>query len=100
MIHNGLYPYNGNMSKFLASPIKLFKWTRFFLRVNEIRPDMVKLFYKGYINEEQHYPMAKGQKVNFGPDAINMLYGLESNVIGQKPIRERLGRRIEKSSLT
>ncbi|KAA0042385.1 hypothetical protein E5676_scaffold477G00940 [Cucumis melo var. makuwa] len=42
-----------------------------------IRPDVVNMFYKGYINTKKHYVTVKEKKVDFGQDAINTLYGLE-----------------------
>ena len=81
MIEKGLYPYQGTMSEFLASPIRAFRLKRFFQWVIVIRQNLVKLFYKGYINEEQHYMMVKGQKVDFRPYVINELFGLEREMI-------------------
>lgn len=40
------------------------------------------MFYKGYINEEEHYAIVKGKIVDFGPEAINELVGLEAKEIG------------------
>lgn len=40
------------------------------------------MFYKGFINKEEHYAMVKGQKVDFGQNAINEFFGLEANEIG------------------
>lgn len=82
MIEKGLYSYKGNMPEFLVSPIRAFKWKRFFQVVTSIRPYVVKLFYKGYINDKQHYVMEKVEKADFRSDAINKLYGLESNEVG------------------
>ncbi|TYJ96932.1 hypothetical protein E5676_scaffold220G00370 [Cucumis melo var. makuwa] len=47
-----------------------------------IRADVVNLFYKGYISEEKQYAMVNEKKVDFGPDAINMFFGLDDNEIG------------------
>ena len=46
-----------------------------------IRLNIVKMFYKGYIKEEERYAMVKGHKVDFGPNTVNELYGLEANEI-------------------
>lgn len=46
-----------------------------------IRQDVVKMFFKGYINEEEHYAMVKRQNIDFGPKAIKELFGLEANEI-------------------
>ena len=81
MVEKGLYPFKSLMLEFLASPIKAFKWKIFFEGVIKIRPDVVKLLYKGYINEEELYATVKGKKVEFGPEAINVLYGLDDNEI-------------------
>lgn len=55
MIKKWLYPYQGTMPKFLETLIKTFRWKRFFQGVTAIRLDIVKMFYKGYINKEEHY---------------------------------------------
>ena len=47
-----------------------------------VKPGVVDLFYKGYINAEEHYAKVKEHKVYFGPEANNALYGLEDNEIG------------------
>ncbi|KAA0064202.1 hypothetical protein E5676_scaffold218G00180 [Cucumis melo var. makuwa] len=60
MIEKGLYPYQRAMPGFLTIPIQAFKWKRFFQGVIAIIPDVVKMFYKGYINEEEHYVTVKG----------------------------------------
>ncbi|KAA0040195.1 hypothetical protein E5676_scaffold190G00300 [Cucumis melo var. makuwa] len=46
------------MPGFLAAPTREFIWKRFFQGVTTIRLEVVKMFYKGYINEEEHYAMA------------------------------------------
>lgn len=46
-----------------------------------IRPDVVNLFYKGYINIEKHYATIKGRNVDFRTNMINELYRLEHNEI-------------------
>ncbi|TYJ99631.1 hypothetical protein E5676_scaffold562G00010 [Cucumis melo var. makuwa] len=63
MIEKGLYPYQGAMPGSLAPLIQAFRWKRFFRCVTSIKPEVVKLFYKGYINKEEHYVMVKGQKI-------------------------------------
>ncbi|KAA0047035.1 hypothetical protein E6C27_scaffold829G00190 [Cucumis melo var. makuwa] len=62
----GLYPYQGTISEFLATPIQAFRWRRFFQGVTAMRPDVVKMFYKGYINEEELYTMVKSKKLILG----------------------------------
>lgn len=59
----------------MLTPIKAFRWKRFFQVVTAI-------FYKGCINKEEHYAVVKGQKLDIGPDTINELLGLETNEIG------------------
>ncbi|TYJ96034.1 hypothetical protein E5676_scaffold2612G00500 [Cucumis melo var. makuwa] len=78
IVEKGLYIYRGTMPEFLASPIRALKWKRFFQGVNAIRPGVVDLFYRGYINAKEHYAEVKGKRVDFGPEAINALYGLEN----------------------
>ncbi|KAA0041264.1 hypothetical protein E5676_scaffold32G00800 [Cucumis melo var. makuwa] len=51
-------------------------------RVNAIRPSVVYLFYRAYINIEELYAEVKEKRVDFGPKAINALYGLKNNEIG------------------
>ena len=46
-----------------------------------IRLDVVDSFYRGYFNAEEHYTEVKEKKVDFGYEAINILYGLENNGI-------------------
>ncbi|KAA0049837.1 hypothetical protein E5676_scaffold118G00350 [Cucumis melo var. makuwa] len=63
-----------------------------FPRGDAIRLDIVKMFNKRYINEEEHYTMVKGQIFDFGIEAINELFGLEANEIGHaifKNLQER-----------
>lgn len=48
----------------------------------------MNLFYKGYINTVKHCTIVKGKKVDFRPDGINALYGLEDNVIGHAIFKE------------
>lgn len=79
IVGKGLYPYKGTMPKFLASPTRALKWKRFFQGVNTIRLCVVDLFYRGYINAEEHYTEVKEKKVDFGPKVINTLYELENN---------------------
>lgn len=69
------------MLGFVASPISAFRWKKFIQGVTAIILDVVKMFYKGYMNEEERYAMVKGQKVDFGPDTINKLFGLKENKI-------------------
>lgn len=78
IVEKGLYIYRGTMPEFLASPIRALKWKRFFQGVNAIRPGVVDLFYRGYINAKEHYAEVKGKRVDFRPEAINALYGLEN----------------------
>ncbi|KAA0047856.1 hypothetical protein E6C27_scaffold133G001210 [Cucumis melo var. makuwa] len=52
------------------------------MAVNAIRPSMVNLFYRGYINTEEHYAEVKGKRINFGPSTINVIYGLKNNGLG------------------
>lgn len=78
IVEKGLYIYRGTMPEFLTSPIRALKWKRFFQGVNAIRPGVVDLFYRGYINAKEHYAEVKGKRVDFGPEAINALYGLEN----------------------
>lgn len=50
------------------------------------------MFYNRYIIEKERYAMLKGKKVDFGPDAINELFGLEACKIGHaifKSLQER-----------
>uniref|UniRef100_A0A9I9EIH7 Uncharacterized protein n=1 Tax=Cucumis melo TaxID=3656 RepID=A0A9I9EIH7_CUCME len=61
MIEKGISLYQGAMPGFLAAPTREFIWKRFFQGVTTIRLEVVKMFYKGYINEEEHYAMVKGQ---------------------------------------
>uniref|UniRef100_A0A9I9D959 Uncharacterized protein n=1 Tax=Cucumis melo TaxID=3656 RepID=A0A9I9D959_CUCME len=70
------------MPEFLTTPIKAFKWKRLFQGLNAIRPDVANLFYKGDINEKEQYTEVKGRRVDFVPEAINVLYGLDDNEIG------------------
>lgn len=53
MIEKGLYPFGGSMLKFFVTPIRAFRWKRFFEGVTMIRVDVVNLFYKGYISMEK-----------------------------------------------
>lgn len=39
------------------------------------------LLYRGYINTEEYYVEVKGNKVDFGLEVINALYGLDKNEI-------------------
>ena len=73
MIKKGIFPYLRYVSDFLESPIKVFRWEWFFQGMSAVRLDVVNLFHKGFINEEEQYAMIKGQKVDFG---------LEANEIG------------------
>ncbi|KAA0053121.1 hypothetical protein E5676_scaffold441G00160 [Cucumis melo var. makuwa] len=77
----GLYLFKGNMLEFLVPPIWALKWKRLFQEKNKIRPDVVDLFYRGYINAEEHYTEVKGKMVDFGLEAINALFGLDNNEI-------------------
>ena len=82
MIEKEIFPYPGTVPDFLESPIKAFRWKRFFQGVTAIRYDEVKLFYKGFISEEEHYNMVREQNVDFGSKSINDFFGLEANEIG------------------
>lgn len=92
MIEKGLYPYKENMPKFLVAPIRASRWKRFFQGVTAIRPNIVNLCYKCYINTEEHYTEMKGRRVDFSPKAINALYGLNNYEIEHvifKNLKER-----------
>lgn len=71
------------MPEFLGSPILALRWKQFFQGLTMIWSNMVNLFYKWYINVDD-YIEVKGQKVDFRLKAINELYGLENNEIGNK----------------
>ncbi|TYK23866.1 hypothetical protein E5676_scaffold419G00400 [Cucumis melo var. makuwa] len=65
-----------------------------------IRPDVMKIFYKGYINEEENYFMVKWQKLDFGPNAINGLFGLEANELGHTIFKNLQEQDLEDASIT
>lgn len=68
---------------FLSASIRAFKWKKFFQGVTEIRADVINLFYKGVIYEEENYVVVKHEKVYFRLEEINACYTLDDNVVGQ-----------------
>ncbi|KGN44535.1 hypothetical protein Csa_015502 [Cucumis sativus] len=76
-------PFQRRSSELFEFPYPYVEVRETLCGVFDMRVDVVNLFYKSFIHDEENYTVVKQEHVYFGLDDINAFYGLDTNEVGQ-----------------